>query len=332
MADRSPTGARSRNEDEKTFASAAHRRHNGDPYPMTTLSFFRFSAGLIGLAYAIPSFAQTSPAKAATPPPEQRPAIGSKAWVWEDLVFRPSPVGGRRDVNNSPSGTLRVFESHVTTLNPGRQSHPPHRHGQEEFIVIKEGTLEVHINGRTQRAGPGSVLFFAANDAHNSTNVGDTPATYLVFNYKTVRTEQAPAEGVEAATAAGKLKDVLPSAVYDWQTLPVVKTPTGERRPILSAPTATLAKLSGHATTIGAGLVAHPPHRHPDEELVVVKDGLVEVTVDGVATRGGPGSIFFFASGSMHGMRNAGDTAATYYVFRFVSEATPPPEPRPAKS
>lgn len=258
-------------------------------------------------------------------PAQERPAIGSKAWLWEDLVFRPSAVGGRREVNNSPSGTLRVFESHVTTLHPGMRSHPPHRHGQEEFILVKEGTLEVHINGRTQRAGPGSVLFFAANDAHNSTNVGEQPATYLVFNYQTALTASAPTEGVEAATAAGRLDGRLPSAVYSWEALPAVKTATGERRQILNGPTATLAKLSGHATTINAGLVAHPPHRHPDEELVVVKEGLVEVTVDGTATRGGPGSIFFFASGSMHGMRNVGGTAATYYVFRFVSEATPPP-------
>jgi quercetin dioxygenase-like cupin family protein len=284
---------------------------------------------LLAIGSAVTSTsARAQPAAAApagkAPPADQRPPIASKAWVWESLAFRPNAFGGRRDVNNSPTSTLRVFEAHVTTLNPGLRSHAPHRHGQEEFILIKEGTLEASINGRTQRAGPGSLFFFAAHDAHNSTNVGDTPATYLVFNFQTALTASAPAEGVEAATASGNLTGKLQSAVYDWEKMTVTKTPTGERRAILSAPTATMSKVSWHITTINAGLVAHAPHKHVDEELVVVKDGLIEVTVDGEVTRGGPGSMFWFASGSMHGMRNVGETAASYYVFRVVTEATPP--------
>jgi quercetin dioxygenase-like cupin family protein len=288
------------------------------------LPFFLFP---IFAAMAAPS---RGPAAAApkAPPPLERPAIGSKTWVWEDLEFRPSPAGGRRDINNSPSGTLRLFEAHATTLLPGRRSHEPHRHAREEFIIVKEGELEVHINGRTHRAGPGSVLFYASNDAHNVTNVGGEPAVYLVFNYETGLTASAPAEGVEAAAAAGRGTGVMPSAVHEWTGLAATTTPAGERRQILAGRTATLQRLSGHATTIRAGLVAHAPHRHPDEELVVVKEGLIEATVDGVATRGGPGSMFFFASNSFHGMKNVGVTNATYYVFRFVSEATPAVNPQ----
>lgn len=260
---------------------------------------------------------------AASVPPEQRPAIGSRTWVWDSLTFRPSPLGGRREVNNSPSATLRVFESHVTTLNPGLRSHAPHRHGQEEFILIKEGTLEASINGRTQRAGPGSIFFFAAHDAHNSTNVGDTPATYLVFNFQTALSATAHPEGVEAATASGKLTGKLQSTVYDWEKLAVTKTARGERRPVLNSPTATLANIECHITTLNLGETPHAAHRHADEELIIVKDGELEATVDGVVTRGGPGSIFFFSANSMHGLRNVGGTVATYYVFRVVTEQTP---------
>jgi len=297
---------------------------------MKSIAFRFLVSPAFAMAFTVATGAQVP--SAPTPkalPAHERPAIGSKAWVWEDLAFRPTATGGRREVNNSPSATLRVFEAHVTTLNPGLRSHAPHRHGQEEFILIKEGTLEAHINGRTQRAGPGSIFFFAANDAHNSTNVGETPATYLVFNFQSALTASAPAEGVEAATASGKLEGKLQSAVYDWEQMVVTKTATGERRAVLNSPTATLSNVSWHITTIGAGLVAHPPHRHADEELVVVKDGLIEVTIDDEATRGGPGSMFWFGSGSMHGMRNVGDTPATYYVFRVVTEGTPPPFPRP---
>ncbi|HEY0968630.1 MAG TPA: cupin domain-containing protein [Opitutaceae bacterium] len=279
------------------------------------------------LAFATATSAQSptpSPAAANAPvPAEQRPATGSKTWTWESLAFRPNAVGGRREVNNSPSATMRVFESHVTTLNPGLRSHAPHRHGQEEFIIIKEGTLEASINGRTQRAGPGSIFFFAAHDAHNSTNVGDTPATYLVFNFQTALSATAHPEGVEAATASGKLTGKLQSAVYEWDQLVATKTAKGERRQVLDSPTATLANLECHITTLNIGETPHAAHRHPDEELIIVKDGEIEATVDGVVTRGGPGSIFFFGSNSMHGMKNVGGTVATYYVFRVVTEQTP---------
>jgi uncharacterized cupin superfamily protein len=111
-------------------------------------------------------------AKQATAP-TPRPKIGSTVFVWEDLKVRPTPNGERRDVANHPTDTLSVFECHITTLNPGKSSHAPHRHPQEELIIVKEGTLEVHIDGQTQRAGPGSVFFYASNNAHAVTNVGD---------------------------------------------------------------------------------------------------------------------------------------------------------------
>src|SRR5688572_23499674 len=89
----------------------------------------------------------------AAQPPEKtkpKPMIGSSIFKWEDLQVRTTPNGERRDVANNPTPTLAVFECHITTLNPGRASHEPHRHPQEELILVKDGTLEVHINGQTQ--------------------------------------------------------------------------------------------------------------------------------------------------------------------------------------
>ena len=77
------------------------------------------------------------------------------------------------------------LEVHVTTLNPGMESHPVHRHPWEEMLLVKEGDFEVSINGVKHHAGPGSLVFFAANDPHNAKNVGTTPATYYVINFVT---------------------------------------------------------------------------------------------------------------------------------------------------
>ena len=249
--------------------------------------------------------------------------LGSKVFKWEDFKAEPKPNGERRDVVELPTATFEKFESHITTLNPGQMSHPPHRHPQEEFIILKEGTLDVSINGKVTRAGAGSILFFASNDWHNVTNVGATPATYFVFNLTTAATKSAPAGGATAAAVPGKLV----STVFNWDKLEAKPTPKGARREIVNSPTTTLVSLEGHITTLNPGESPHPAHHHPDEELVVVKEGLMEVTINGVTTRGGPGSIFFYGSNDEHGMKNVGTTMATYHVIRMVTEATPP-EPK----
>ena len=87
------------------------------------------------------SGASSQPAKQA------RPMIGSTVFKWDDLQVRVTPNGERRDVANNPTPTLPVFECHITTLNPGRASHAPHRHPQEELILVKEGTLDTVPEG-----------------------------------------------------------------------------------------------------------------------------------------------------------------------------------------
>lgn len=245
--------------------------------------------------------------------------LSSRVFLWDTTADKATPVGLRHDVADQPTRTFEMFECHVSTLRPGMMSHPPHKHPQEEFIILKEGTLEVAINGKKQTVGAGSLFFFASNDLHNVRNVGETDATYLVFNLTTSSTKDAPAEGAEKTAHAG----VMGSSVLDWQKLSVVKTKTGERRELFNSPTTTCRNLEGHVTTLNRGETPHAPHHHPDEEIIVVKEGILEATVNGVTTRAGPGSICLFASNDQHGLKNGGDGVATYYVFRVVTERTP---------
>lgn len=80
---------------------------------------------------------------------------------WEDFKFATKASGAQAPVVNQPTATLKTFEFHITTLNAGNISHQPHHHAQEELILLKEGTLDVNINGRTQRVSAGSMFLFA---------------------------------------------------------------------------------------------------------------------------------------------------------------------------
>jgi quercetin dioxygenase-like cupin family protein len=275
----------------------------------------RLCAGL-GLAIALVPLSLFAQAPAPATP------LGSTVFKWEDLKVKPTGNGERRDVTDRPSATFEVFESHITTLLPGRMSHAPHQHAREELIILRDGTLDVSLNGKISRAGPGSVLFFASNDFHNVTNVGDTPATYFVFNFSTAATKHAPKEGAEAAAAPGKLG----SSVIEWAKLEFKPSKVGGRRDVINSPTTTLANFSVHVTTLNPGQAPHAPHHHADEEIVVVKEGALDVTQKEVTTRATKGSIIFCASNDEHGWRNAADTTTTYYVIRAITEKVPQSE------
>jgi mannose-6-phosphate isomerase-like protein (cupin superfamily) len=129
-------------------------------------------------------FAGTLAAMAAVPSsPAPRPPLASGVYDWNALTVQPTKIGARRDVFDAPTVTLANLECHITTVNPGEAPHASHRHADEEMLFIKEGTVEVTINGVARQAGPGSVVFFASDDLHGLRNTGSTPATYFVLRF-----------------------------------------------------------------------------------------------------------------------------------------------------
>jgi quercetin dioxygenase-like cupin family protein len=125
---------------------------------------------------------------------EQTPAPLSWVLDWNSIPAKETKVGSLRSFFKGPTATLAELELHVTTLNPGQASHPPHRHPNEEMVIVKEGTLESLVNGEWKRVGPGSVIFNASNQLHGLRNPGSVPATYHVINWTTAATPPPAAD------------------------------------------------------------------------------------------------------------------------------------------
>ena len=115
----------------------------------------------------------------------QKPVQKSTVFEWAGLEAKPTPTGMRREVMRAPTPTLDELELHITTLNVGQVSHPPHQHPEEELLIVKDGTVETLQNGKASRLGPGSIIFHSSNDLHNIRNAGTTPATYHVIQGRT---------------------------------------------------------------------------------------------------------------------------------------------------
>jgi quercetin dioxygenase-like cupin family protein len=149
--------------------------------PRPTLKSIACAVAFLSAAGA--GFAQNADAAKAPPAP-----IGSGIFPWDQIELKPTKTGARATVFDGPTATLNNFHCHVSRLNPGETTGAPHRHPQEELVVLKEGTLEVNIDGKVRTAPTGSMIFFSANENENMRNVGTVPATYYVIQFYTALT------------------------------------------------------------------------------------------------------------------------------------------------
>ncbi len=122
---------------------------------------------------------------------DQTPVMGSAVFDSNSIAVKPTEVGSVRSFFKARTATLDELEMHVTTLLPGKASHPPHRHPNEELIIVMQGTVETLSNGEWKRVGPGSVIFNASNQLHGMRNVGAGEAIYHVINWRTAATPEA---------------------------------------------------------------------------------------------------------------------------------------------
>ena len=107
-------------------------------------------------------------------------SMPSGMYPFEKLPIRTPNNAQIRDVLKGKLATGESLEVHETTLLPGGAPHPPHHHMHSEMWLIREGTVELTVNGTSSLLGPGSVGFVHSNDEHGIKNVGATPATYFV--------------------------------------------------------------------------------------------------------------------------------------------------------
>jgi len=132
-----------------------------------------------------------------------------------------------------------------------------------------------------------------------------------------VAQSQAPQPPAPAQAPAAS---ILNSTAFDWNAIPAKETDIGFTRPVVRAPTATLAELEMHITTLNPGQTSHAPHQHPNEELIIIREGTVEALVLGDWKRLGPGSIIFQATNQLHTLRNVGTGPTTYHVVNWKSK------------
>ena len=109
----------------------------------------------------------------------------------------------------------------------------------------------------------------------------------------------------------------LPSKVYVFQDLPLRHSNKLDYSPIVSGSTVDGCKVSVHESSLTPQSEPHPPHHHNGEEMFLMLEGVLEVTINGKSSRISRGSVAFIGSGDQHGIRNPGEIPARYYVIEL---------------
>jgi mannose-6-phosphate isomerase-like protein (cupin superfamily) len=136
--------------------------------PITRREICRLLPALLPIAVELPAFAaQGEPLPSAT----------------FEFVKLPVEERGHAEIRSIMKGKLVTGESvevHESTLPPNGFPHAPHHHAHSEMWLIREGTLQLTINGTPHVLGPGGLGFVRSNEEHGIRNVGTTTANYYV--------------------------------------------------------------------------------------------------------------------------------------------------------
>jgi len=79
---------------------------------------------------------------------------------------------------NGPTDQLSSASMGMVVLEPGAKPHDPHRHPEEEFMLVASGTGEILCGDTTTQVGPGAVMYCAGDVVHNIVNTGPVPLTF----------------------------------------------------------------------------------------------------------------------------------------------------------
>jgi len=119
-----------------------------------------------------------------------------------------------------------------------------------------------------------------------------------------------------AAPAAAKVN----AAVLERQNLQRIDAPFGEARIYFKGETAQLQLLEVLGVQLNPGTSPHPPHEHPEEEILLIAQGSGEFSLDGNAIPCAAGAMLYAEPGHLHGITNTGSEPLQLYVFKWQTK------------
>jgi len=118
------------------------------------------------------------------------------------------------------------------------------------------------------------------------------------------------------AMAGAAVAAKIPNSTLDKGQAKVTHEPFGDLRVYMDGSTDQLKAMTFGSLQLKPGMSPHPPHEHPEEEIMIVTEGTGEISVEGKVTKVAPGTSMYCAAGKLHGIVNTGKTPLLFYYFK----------------
>ncbi|HYM10361.1 MAG TPA: cupin domain-containing protein [Bryobacterales bacterium] len=122
------------------------------------------------------------------------------------------------------------------------------------------------------------------------------------------------------AAAGAKAGAMVPDDVRGAAKAKLQREQFGDLRIYFDGPTGQLKALQAGSLELKPGMSPHPPHQHPEEEIMLITAGEGEIVLDGKTTRVAPGSMMYCAAGHTHGVTNTGQTPMMFYFYKWIAK------------
>ena len=196
------------------------------------------------------------------------------------------------------------LECHYSVLMPGACPHLPHRHLDEELLVVMSGAAELVVAKAPRDPDPkilsapaGSAIYYPPFQHHTIRNVSSEPVRYAMMRWKSPAISE---------------KRHLPSRFIRPVWLDAETRAPIALKVAFEGPSAFLGKLQAHVTRIAPGR-GYAAHRDDHDVAIFLIEGEIAV----LGNRTVAPAIVFFPAGHLHDMKSLGPKEAKYVVWEF---------------
>ena len=109
--------------------------------------------------------------------------------------------------------------------------------------------------------------------------------------------------------------------LLDWSALTVKKTDKGASRPVFDRPSSMFERFEVHATTLNTGFESHPPHTHPEEEIMLLMKGNVTLRIGEALYHAVAGDVMLMRPNVLHNVKNTGNEQCWYLAIKWYAAA-----------
>jgi quercetin dioxygenase-like cupin family protein len=124
------------------------------------------------------------------------------------------------------------------------------------------------------------------------------------------------AEG--AAAEPSSSSKMWPNTVFTLPEGATTHHPFGDVTVFFQGKTGQLKDMVAGSLVLNPGQEPHPPHQHPEEEIMLITEGRGEILVSGKTTPVSPGALMYCEGNSLHGVKNTGDAPLRFYYFKWL--------------